>query len=93
MTCQRKGCRRAAIPRGRFCSDRCRYLDWDQRHPRADRPARRTTARRASREGRGARIYFTPEDLTGLAGALQGARGPAIDKVRAAMKRVNGEGR
>ena len=43
----------------RFCSPRCRYRSWAGEAPTTPTNA----SRRPSRNGRGIRIYFTPEDL------------------------------
>jgi hypothetical protein len=55
----------------RYCSDRCRYESWAKKHPQRlstasvepGPPSRNGTShRRPSRDGRGVRVYVSPED-------------------------------
>jgi hypothetical protein len=75
----------------RFCSDVCRYRAWDRDHPRTPRkqPYNGSAGgkRRASRDGHGAKVYLSPEELTRL---WVGGKVPASVQAKAqrAVKRL-----
>lgn len=90
--CEREGCEVVIDGRrkdARFCSDFCRYQEWDREHPR--RPARKphngsaNGSRRTSRDGSGAHLYLTADELRNLRLGLNDYR--VIRKAAAAMER------
>lgn len=74
----------------RFCSDTCRYLAWDREHPRTPvkQPYNGSAGgkRRASRDGKGTRLYLTPDELMAL--ALGSIRPSLLKKADRAVERV-----
>lgn len=53
-------------PHARYCSDECRYEAWVKRQKNSrETPAQRVEpqTRRKSRDGKGAKVYLTPEEI------------------------------
>lgn len=66
-------CKRPAKSGARFCCDAHRFAEWDRLHPRQGLAARQTPVQRRSRairNGRGTKLYVTPEERKLLLGGL-----------------------
>lgn len=78
--------------RGRFCGAACRTRAWKVRTDYRDRRSVRNAServRRASRDGRGVRLYLTPEEARELATMRLGQLSPGLRrKLRALLRRV-----
>ena len=76
----------------RFCRDKCRFRAWDREHPRepAKQPYNGSAGgkRRASRDGKGTRVYLTPDELTWLV-QLE-VPGSVVTKAIDAIERLKG---
>lgn len=83
-------CRCRHDRRGRFCGSACRTRAWKIRTDYRERRSVRNAServRRASRDGRGVRLYLTPEEARELA-TLEGFSPGLRRKVRALLRRV-----
>jgi hypothetical protein len=92
------GCKRSLEGRRSDClyhDDHCRFRVWSREHPQRLATASvkpqtsSSNGRRPSRDGKGARLYLTPDDLQDL--MLNGAHLslPVFEKVKAARDRLD----